>query len=229
MEIVRRMQNKLGKPSKPSPAYTRRRGMQALPPPDLFQSAFLKSSLKIPISYCPGALQKGELLPPETSWRRRHVFSMYVLIKHAAMRQIPVQAQRPARSRAGSASRNLGRQHHQVAPVESDGQRHTGLPTYPAAPHHPLGHPWPLLIPFQVLGEHRGPPGRITVGPKLHRNLPWQQGTARRESFPFSHCADPQIPCLVLFIAKKCTYSALLHSLTNTLTDYLLVATRVLV
>lgn len=191
MEIVRRMQNKLGKPSKPSPAYTRRRGMQALPPPDLFQSAFLKSSLKLPISYCPGALQKGELLPPEPSWRCRHVFSMYVLIKRAAMRQIPVQAQRPARSRAGSASRNLGRQHHQVAPVESDGQRHTGLPTYPAAPHHPLGHPWPLLIPFQVLGEHRGPPGRITVGPKLHKKLRWHSQKGKLPFLPLCRSSDP--------------------------------------
>lgn len=178
MEIVRRMQNKLGKPSKQSSASTKRRGMQVLPPPDLFQSAFLKSSFKIPISYCPGALQKGELLPPEPGWRRRPVFSMYVLIKRAAMRHIPVQAQRPTRSRAGSACRNSGRQHHQVARVESDGQRHPGLPPSPAAPCHPLGHPWPLFIPFQVLREHRGPPGRIAVGPKLHRKLRWQQGTA---------------------------------------------------
>lgn len=185
MEIVRRMQNKLGKPSKPSPAYTRRRGMQALPPPDLFQSAFLKSSLKIPISYCPGALQKGELLPPEPSWRRRHVFSMYVLIKRAAMRQIPVQAQRPARSRAGSASRNLGRQHHQVAPVESDGQRLPEAANVPSSTPPPS---WPSLAsphPLPGSGRAQGSSWKDHCGSKITQKSSMAARHSQKGKLPF--------------------------------------------
>lgn len=126
METVRRMQNKLGKPSKPSSAFAKCRDTQAWPPPDLFQGTFLKLSLK-PHLLLPQASQRGELPLPEPGGRCSPFFIIYLLIKRPVIRQIYMQVHTQlCRLGGASAAGNLNKQHHQVALREIDEWKHPG-------------------------------------------------------------------------------------------------------
>lgn len=126
METVRRMQNKLGKPSKPSSASAKCRH-PGLASPRPFPRYFLETELKNPSVVAPGPHREV------SSHRQSQVgdaalsFIIYLLIKRPVIRQIYMQIHTQlCRLGGASAAGNLNKQHHQVALREIDVWKHPG-------------------------------------------------------------------------------------------------------